>query len=50
MFQFGNADETYLHGPVTETDFSVHDSSWTTFPTKDDPKARYKYASVHIKL
>ena len=50
LFQFGNADETYLNGPQTDEEFVVFDSAWNTFPTKDDPRAHYKYASVHIGL
>ena len=39
-----------MNGPKITKDFKVLDSSWNSFPTVDDPFARYKYFSFHPSL
>ena len=45
--QYGNPDEIYYFSHDTPVQ---QPTSWNIFPTEDDPKALYKFASVNMQL
>ena len=48
LLQFGSFADTvfYTHNKVMD----VYKSSWSKFPTSEDPHARYKFVSVTINV